>query len=264
MISDGVHYMQAMLATQLNNLIQENQLAAHCLIRLDEFICNTVQDRQIAIVLQLSVVSPSTGSLVGNPQPVDQKAAGAPAGASAQAPAAGAYQKPVPQYGNTSGSGAANPQGGQNSHQPTYQVGQQQQNMPRTQMDANVFPLSALNPFQNQRWTVKVRVTHKGDIKTWTNERGSGKLMSVDILDAEGSKMRVTMFNNEVDVFEPIFVQGNSYLISKGQVKPANKKFNTLGSDYEMTLDKNSLVERATDAANIPLQSYHFGNDLTI
>ena len=87
-ISDGVHYMQALLVTQLNNMIQENHLAPHCLIRLDEFICNTVHGRQIALVIQLTVVAPSTGSLVGNPQLVEPPLH-TPAAAPAQAPAAG-------------------------------------------------------------------------------------------------------------------------------------------------------------------------------
>lgn len=122
----------------------------------------------------------------------------------------------------------------------------------------NLFPLSALNPYQNQRWTVKARVIHKGEVKTWQNDRGAGKLLNIDILDAEGSKMRVVMFNNEVEVFEPLLQQGHSYFFQKGQIKPANKKFNTLGSDYEMTLDKSSVVMPCPDGQDIPQQAWKF------
>lgn len=47
-------------------------------------------------------------------------------------------------------------------------------------------PINSLTPYQ-QRWTIKARVTNKGDIKTWNNNRGAGKLMSVDLLDADVS-----------------------------------------------------------------------------
>jgi replication factor A1 len=48
----------------------------------------------------------------------------------------------------------------------------------------HIQPIKALNPYQ-QRWTIKARVTSKGDIKTWNNSKGSGKLLSVDLLDAD-------------------------------------------------------------------------------
>ena len=34
-------------------------------------------------------------------------------------------------------------------------------------------------------WTIKARVTSKGDIRTWKNARGEGKLFSCDLLDGE-------------------------------------------------------------------------------
>lgn len=259
MVSDGVNFLQAMLATQLNQLVQEDQIKPRCFVRLDEFICNTVHDRQIAIVLQLTVVGPPAEQ-IGAPTAIDG-AKGAAAGPPAPAPMAQSnYAKPAvaaPAYI------PPQPAVAQHAQQPKsfgMAGGAPPPAQARAAMaqDQNVFPLSALNPFQNSRWVVRCRVIHKGDVKTWKNERGEGKLLSIDILDSEGSKMRVTMFNAEVDMFEPQLQQGKSYFISKGQIKPANKKFNNLGSDYEMTLDKNSIVENAPDGGEIPLQSFKF------
>lgn len=43
-------------------------------------------------------------------------------------------------------------------------------------------------------------MTNKGDVKTWSNSRGEGKLFSMDLLDDSG-EIRMTGFNNAVDTF---------------------------------------------------------------
>ncbi len=48
MISDGVHFQQAMLATQLNELVNDGKLQPKCVVRLNEYICNTVHGRRYA------------------------------------------------------------------------------------------------------------------------------------------------------------------------------------------------------------------------
>jgi hypothetical protein len=38
----------------------------------------------------------------------------------------------------------------------------------------------------------------------WQNPRSEGKLFSFDVVDKEGGEIRVTAWNNAVDVFEPL------------------------------------------------------------
>lgn len=45
-ISDGVNYQQAMLATQLNPMANEGQIANRCVVRVDECVCNVVQNKR--------------------------------------------------------------------------------------------------------------------------------------------------------------------------------------------------------------------------
>lgn len=33
------------------------------------------------------------------------------------------------------------------------------------------------------RWTICARVTQKGQIRTWSNSRGEGKLFSIELVD---------------------------------------------------------------------------------
>ena len=73
-ISDGQHFMQAMLATQLNALVDQQQLQQYCIVRLNEYLCNVVQNRKIIIILNLHVIS-SPGHQIGNPARLEDPAA---------------------------------------------------------------------------------------------------------------------------------------------------------------------------------------------
>ncbi|KAJ1492564.1 replication factor-A protein 1, partial [Baffinella frigidus] len=70
-ISDGVQSCQAMLATQQNHLVLENQLRKHSIIRVSECFCNQIQHHKIVILLNVAVLEPWQSGLIGNPQPVD-------------------------------------------------------------------------------------------------------------------------------------------------------------------------------------------------
>ena len=71
-ISDGLHYQQAMLATQLNSLIDRSILKQYCIVHLTEFICNFVAGRRIVIVLNMQVVDAGPGGIMNNPVTVEQ------------------------------------------------------------------------------------------------------------------------------------------------------------------------------------------------
>uniref|UniRef100_A0A7S2JN56 Replication protein A subunit n=1 Tax=Cyanoptyche gloeocystis TaxID=77922 RepID=A0A7S2JN56_9EUKA len=119
-------------------------------------------------------------------------------------------------------------------------------------------PISALNPYNN-RWTIKARVTNKGDIKTYSNARGSGKILNVVFLDEEGGEIRATMFNDTVDKLNPVFELNGVYLVSKGTLKPANKQFSRgIKHEYEMTLDDRATVERISDDPSIGSMKWSF------
>jgi len=45
-MSDGTYYMQAMLATQLNSMVQENQITKGSIVVLERLTCNYVQDKR--------------------------------------------------------------------------------------------------------------------------------------------------------------------------------------------------------------------------
>lgn len=57
----------------------------------------------------------------------------------------------------------------------------------RMAMTRRVHPLVSLNPYQGN-WTIKVRVTGKGNMRTYKNARGEGCVFNVELTDEDVSK----------------------------------------------------------------------------
>ncbi|KAL9243304.1 hypothetical protein vseg_017206 [Gypsophila vaccaria] len=128
-------------------------------------------------------------------------------------------------------------------------IHEQTQNMApaaRMSMTRRVHPLASLNPYQGS-WTIKVRVTSKGSMRSYRNARGEGNVFNVELTDEDGTQIQATMFNEAARKFYDTFEMGRAYYISKGTLKVANKQFRTLPNDYEMNLNEYSLVEEAKD-----------------
>ena len=102
-------------------------------------------------------------------------------------------------------------------------------------------------------------MTVKTHVKHYANAKGPGKLFSIDLLDAQGGEIRATGFGEVVDQFYDQIEVGKVYLISRGSLKPANKKFNSLNNDYELNLELSTSIEVCSvDDSSIPRQHFNF------
>ncbi|KDN50412.1 replication factor-a protein [Tilletiaria anomala UBC 951] len=253
-LSDGVHYCQSMLAMQMKHLVDNGTITRNCLVRVLDYASNHVQSRRILIILNVEKFTECEYRL-GAPANLEGGAAKPDAGGAGQQPSESAKLAARPQpesttnqkpsfstsnYTRSNGSGVRNASTG---------VGGTKSKLP-------VYPIEALSPYQN-KWTIRARVTYKGDIKHYSNARGEGKLFSVNLLDESG-EIRATGFTETVDRFYNLLKENGVYYISKCKVVIAKKQFSTLNNEYELQFDNHTEIEECTDNVDVPSVSYNF------
>lgn len=124
---------------------------------------------------------------------------------------------------------------------------------PVTSGQATIHPIEAISPYAH-KWTIKARCTSKSNIKTWHNRNGEGKLFSVNLLDDSG-EIRATGFNDQCDMLYNIFQEGSVYYISSPcRVQIAKKQFTNLNNDYELTFERDTIVEKVSFTLSAPVQ----------
>lgn len=117
--------------------------------------------------------------------------------------------------------------------------------------------ISELTPYIG-KWTVKGRVQSKGPIREYSNAKGAGKVFSFTLADKSG-ELKVTAFNTDCDRVHPMIEQSKVYIMSRGTVKHADKRYTT--AEHEITLNSDSLIEEvigSEDTSEIPLAKFNF------
>ncbi len=261
-LSDGTHYVQGMLATALKGIVEMGDLVQNSMIRIQDFMNNNIQDRNIIIILQLEVLG-SADRRLGHPVDFEKSGVVPPRPVPATAPmynrtntasigSTTATSTPVKSNPYSSPHNQYSPEKMRSNggHAPIVAQGNSPGATPITL-------ISQLNMYQN-RWTIKARIVSKSDVRTWSNAKGEGSLFSIELLDSSGMDIRATMFKEAVDKYYNFFEIGKVYTIGGGKIKVANIRYNTCKSQYEMTLDVNSQIKLVDDEGEIQAQSFDF------
>ncbi|XP_050528390.1 replication protein A 70 kDa DNA-binding subunit-like [Daktulosphaira vitifoliae] len=239
LISDGLnHNSFALLASQLNGMVSSGELSDFAIIKIKRHIISNVTDRtksnkQVLLLLDISVLvkGSDVGLKIGDPKPIIDAVSS-----------------------NNSVSTKVS------TNQKVSPIKPQSSNLNnnfQNNIDA-IHPLNSLSPYQN-KWTIRVRIMNKSAIRTWTNQRGDGKLFSMDLVDEHG-EIRATAFNNECDKFYDMIEVNKVYFITKGIVKTANKKYTNLNNDYELTLNGETQIFPCHDFddTQMPAMKFNF------
>ena len=269
LLSDGLHsYSHAMLATQLNNLMESGEMDSLSVVQVDKYLCNTIQgDRRVLILLDLNVMARGSdiGERLGNPQQFKPGEArnentAQPNGKQTSQAQSPVKKEPTPNNYNESAmthnrppQAANNFRQGNNPQTSNYSI---KPSTPGTPGSTRVHAIASLTPYQN-RWRIRARVTQKSGIRTWSNSRGEGKLFSVNLLDESG-EIRATGFNDAVDKYYEMLELNKIYFVSKGTLKTANKQYSNLSNDYEMTFNADTTVELCNEDVDLPSVKFDF------
>ncbi|GMG54449.1 unnamed protein product [Aspergillus oryzae var. brunneus] len=228
--SDISNYVQTMLATLIPGEFGEGEeVRPHA----NSFLHVLADTDRILIILDLEVLQDlGEAEKIGEPKPLESKTE--------------EEEKSQPTTISSNGFYGSKIQGGQlqapnKSAQPQPAA---------ASAHATIYPIEAISPYSH-KWTIKARCTSKSNIRTWHNRNGDGKLFSVNLLDDSG-EIRATGFNDQCDMLYDVFQEGSVYYISSPcGVKLAKKQFTNLNNDYELTFERDTVVEKVTDVPQI-------------
>ncbi|SCV02761.1 LAME_0H05006g1_1 [Lachancea meyersii CBS 8951] len=262
-ISDGVYRVKALLRNDAVRKARDMQLNVGDIFRMTRGEPAIVKEKKKYVVLIDDIEVLEQGAeirgpgcdlidvyLSANPGEVVSldEFAQPPAPAPAAVPEPGQQQNAQQQYQNT----------------PQYAPQQEQYNGGRSgtiqpsssQKSRPIFAIEQLSPYQNM-WTIKARVSFKGDIKTWSNQKGEGKLFNVNLLDTSG-EIRATAFNDNAVKYYEVLQEGRVYFVSKARIQPSKPQFSNLSHPYELQLDRDTVIEECYDEVDVPKMNFSF------
>ncbi|PVV02755.1 hypothetical protein BB560_002781 [Smittium megazygosporum] len=220
-VSDGSGIINVFFATQLNPLIESSQIDRFSVLKINQY--------------QNQNQKPSNFNAPSNmnnqQQPVQQLPKNDYASVQKQKPPQAQFNNPPPKY--NSGGGFTNV-----SSAPVH-----------SGPAPTIFQIKNVNPYQN-KWTIKARLTQKSDIKTWSNQRGTGRLFNANFIDESG-EIRVTGFNDQVDQFYAMLEVGKVYYLSSARVNLANSKFNKTKNEYDAKDDFVDVLGVVTEVSDL-------------
>ncbi|KAI1295620.1 Replication protein A 70 kDa DNA-binding subunit [Halotydeus destructor] len=242
-MSDGDSSYQSciMLGPELIQKLKLGEFERLTVIQLNNYVCNAIDGKRVIVMTEPMVIKKATdvGGRIGTPTTI-----GGPTGG--QAPLqANQNQNRASTMGDRTSMAASSP--ARSSYVP------KSESSPGVNKNS-ICPINMLNPFQG-KWTIKGRCSNKGPIREWNKATGTGKLFSFDLTDSSGG-IRVTAFNQECEKFHEMVQLGKTYIVSRANVKQANKKFCEF--EHEMTLNQDSAVEVAEEDYDVPEIKYDF------
>lgn len=245
-LSDGTYYMKAVFSSELSRAFDNNEISRFCLIRLDKFAVRPKDNSSYLYVQEISMcerldaeigssVNISNGKLSLDPSATSRSGGPPPV-------------KPMPKQ-------VVTPQNIKNANTSYDSLSKRGAPPSNTASDDKVTEIKNIFP-QKKPFKFKGRVISKSEVRTFTTQKGEGKVFSFEIADCSG-QIKCVAFSECVDMFYSVIENNKVYTIANVTVKPSNKKFSTSTSDFEIHLERNSEVTRTLDDG-IPTYMFKF------
>jgi replication factor A1 len=114
---------------------------------------------------------------------------------------------------------------------------------------ASYFPISELSSYQT-KWTIKAKVVSKAPMRTFNRKANGaeGNVFHVELADGPSGEIRASFFNDAATKFHDILEVGKTYTFSRGQMKVANRQYNSCNHRYEITFERDAVIEPAAES----------------
>jgi replication factor A1 len=107
-------------------------------------------------------------------------------------------------------------------------------------------PISELSSYRSG-WTIKARVLSRSATRTFNRATGSGgKVFDCLLADMKSVEIRASFWDQAVEKFD-FLKEGGVFTFSRGQVKLANKRYNTTKHNYELSFAGDAQVAPVED-----------------
>ena len=234
-ISDGVHYVPAIVNSQFGSLIQEGELQLFNIIKVEKYNITQRNQGVTIVILALEVVDQSPSEVIGSPSKLNSNESNA-------------NSDHVPQQ----------PQQYHTPPAPRAPVAAPARPAPkRPPASGNFISISSLTAYITS-WSILAKVVQKTNKRNWANNKSSGVLFSVTLKDKSGDEIRGTFFNEEAEKFFPEIQVEHVYEITGGRIKMANTKFSPTNNMYEISFDKTTTFKEVESDQSIGELTYSF------
>ncbi|RCI04596.1 Replication factor A protein 1, partial [Rhizopus stolonifer] len=230
-VSDGIHYMQALLGLQHNLLVEQELLKINSVIRVNNYTCNMLNNTKMLIIINLDILYTNVETRIGLP----------------------AFFHPIVSNYPVQGFEPSQQQHMYPSRSIYSMVSFEGSNI---QLEPSLTPIKEISPYKNGL-IIKARVTYKSIINYWNNHNGNGKFFSIDLLDQSG-EIRAIAFNAQADHFFNSFKEGNVYYIIKARVTVAKRIFSTMNNEYQLQLEDGVEIKQCLMDCSIPQMRFNF------
>ncbi|CEP24825.1 unnamed protein product [Cyberlindnera jadinii] len=263
-LSDGVHSTQAVIRPEAVQYCTDNGLKKSSIVTLESYEIERMgkDNKHVIIISSLTILQSTANKVGGKVEPLDEYFLHHPdedlyQGSEAEA-------TPIPDSGTTTPAPQQLP--AKNvvaAAAPVVTVPKtniistsSSTSKPNQKKPSNMYNLDQLSPYQNS-WTIKVRVSYKGEMRTWSNQKGEGRLFSVNFMD-QTDEIRASAFNEVADKFYNFLQEGKVYYVSKARIQPSKPQFSNLSHPYELALDRDTVIEECTDNDGVPKINFKF------
>lgn len=110
---------------------------------------------------------------------------------------------------------------------------------------------------RTSKWTAKIIVNEKGI--SHQSRAGNKAYQNLVFSDSEGTRVRATIFDSDIDLLENTLTVLKSYYVSNISVRPSNPRYKFENTKYQWFIDSHSIIEEVMkEDDNISSNIYNF------